>query len=363
MFTEQPFTQRRSLTSRVLGSGLVDLLTGPHGVDRFTEIPNGTWTINSARAEIIGVNRTTPRSTTLMLRPNRAFAGFRAGQHVNAAIEVNGRRYTRLYSPASSERSARDVIELTVGVHEQGLVSNFLRDNAKPGMVIGLDFVAGDFVLPDVLPERLVFIGGGSGITPLISMLRTLCDDGHRGDVTFIHYARTAEEAAYRDELKALAAAHPNLTLLHGFTRNPTGSDLVGHFSAETVDVDGAEILACGPPALIDAIRAIHGDEHLRYETFVPPVFAIPENPDGGEITFAASGATTTDDGRTLLEQAEAAGLTPESGCRMGICHSCTCRKTSGAVRNLLTGDVSTTDEEDVQICISVPVGDVELAI
>jgi ferredoxin len=95
----------------------------------------------------------------------------------------------------------------------------------------------------------------------------------------------------------------------------------------------------------------------------VPPVFVVPAHAGGGSIAFTASDATVTDDGRPLLEQAEAAGLTPEHGCRMGICHSCTCRKTSGAVRNLITGAVSTADEEDVQICVSVPVGDVALSL
>lgn len=362
MFTDQ-VPRRRTLTERVLGSGLVDLLTGPHGVDRFTEIPNGTWTINSARAEVLAVERRTPRSTTLLLRPNRAFAGFKAGQHVNAAIEVNGRRHTRLYSPASSEGTARDVIELTVGLHEGGVVSTYLREHARPGLVIGLDFVAGDFVLPDRRPDKLVFISGGSGITPVVSMVRTLCEQGHDGQMTFVHYVRREEEACYRGELLELAERHPNLTVLYGFTRDETNTDLHGHYAAGTVDVEGAEIYACGPPSLIDGIRAAHGDEHLHFETFVPPVFEVPENAGGGTISFKESAVTATDDGRTLLEQAEAAGLTPESGCRMGICHSCTCRKTSGAVRNLLNGEISVVDEEDVQICISVPVGDVELAI
>jgi ferredoxin len=53
--------------------------------------------------------------------------------------------------------------------------------------------------------------------------------------------------------------------------------------------------------------------------------------------------------------------LTPEFGCRMGICHSCACRKTAGRVRNVRTGEVSAPDEEEIQICISVPAGDVEL--
>ena len=80
-------------------------------------------------------------------------------------------------------------------------------------------------------------------------------------------------------------------------------------------------------------------------------------------MTFADSGVAVTDDGRSLLDQAEAAGLAPESGCRMGICFSCTRRKTSGAVCNVITGAVSSAEEEDVQICVSAPVGDVDLAL
>jgi ferredoxin len=101
--------------------------------------------------------------------------------------------------------------------------------------------------------------------------------------------------------------------------------------------------------------------DNVNAETFVPPVFEMTES--GGLITFADSGIDATNDGRPLLEQAEAAGLTPENGCRMGICHTCTRRKTRGAVKNLITGAVSTTDEEDVQICVSAPLGDVELAL
>jgi ferredoxin len=95
----------------------------------------------------------------------------------------------------------------------------------------------------------------------------------------------------------------------------------------------------------------------------VPPTFTASAEASGGTVAFADSGVEVTDDGRPLLEQAEAAGLNPESGCRMGICHSCARRKTRGAVKNLITGAVSSADEEDVQICVSVPVGDVDLAL
>ena len=112
---------------------------------------------------------------------------------------------------------------------------------------------------------------------------------------------------------------------------------------------------------MVDAVKGLC--ENVFTESFVPPVFAPPSDPTGGRVSFADSKVDVTDDGRSLLEQAEAAGLTPQNGCRMGICHTCTRRKTSGTVRNLVTGAVSTAPDEDVQICVTVPVGDVDIAL
>ena len=350
------FTQ--TLTKRVLASPLVDLLTGPHGVDRYTELVTPTWTLADARAKVVAVRRQTPRSVTLILEPNRAFAGFRAGQHVNLTVEIDGRRRTRPYSPASAESAPH--IELTVGRHDGGLVSNYLYQHARPGMVVGLDSVGGDFVLPDVRPRRILFVSGGSGITPVMSMLRTMRAEGSDREIAFIHYARNVQEACYRDEL----ADMPGVRVLHGYTRSPQEGDLDGYFDADhlaTAMPSPHAVYVCGPPALVEAVREHCAD--ANWESFVPPVFEVPSEPSGGRIAFADSGVAVTDDGRSLLEQAEAAGLKPESGCRMGICHTCTRRKTSGVVKNLTTGVMSSTETEDVQICVSVPVGDVDLAL
>jgi stearoyl-CoA 9-desaturase NADPH oxidoreductase len=350
------FTQ--TLTRRVLRSPLVDLLTGPHGVDRYTELVEPTWTAGDARAKVIAARRQTPRSITLTLEPNRAFAGFRAGQHINLTVEIDGRRRTRPYSPASAEGAPH--IELTVGRHDGGLVSNYLYEHARPGIVVGLDSVGGDFVLPTARPRRILFVSGGSGITPVMSMLRTLRAEGYTGEVAFVHYARSADEVCYRAELDGMRGVR----VLHGYTRSTAGSDLVGRFCPEHLTAALPEpdaVFVCGPPALVEAVR-----EHcvnVSSESFIPPVFDLPAESSGGSVTFAGSGVEVTDDGRPLLEQAEAAGLTPESGCRMGICHSCTRRKTRGAVKNLITGAVSSAEQEDVQICVSVPVGDVDIAL
>ncbi|MEB4209131.1 iron-sulfur cluster-binding domain-containing protein [Mycobacterium sp. 94-17] len=367
MFTQTAQTSgrvlARTLRQRVLGSELLDLLTGPHGVDRYTELVAPTWTLGEARAKVTDVRRTTPRSVTLNLTANDAFLAahtLKAGQYVNVTVEIDGRRHTRCYSPANAEGAAG--LELTVGRHEGGLVSNYLYEHAHRGMVVGLAGAGGDFTLPargPRHPQRILFVSGGSGITPVLSMARTLLAEGHPGEIAFIHYAPTPAEACYRDELAAL----PSVRVLHGYTRSGDG-DLTGRFGAEhlaTAMPSPDAVFVCGPAPLVEAVRSHCGNVHT--ESFVPPAIDLPANPSGGRVTFSDSGIGVTDDGRSLLEQAEAAGLTPQNGCRMGICHTCTRRKTSGTVRNLTTGAVSTGADEDIQICVSAPVGDVEIAL
>jgi stearoyl-CoA 9-desaturase NADPH oxidoreductase len=367
MFTQSAQTSGRSFVKafqkRVLGSDLVDLLTGPHGVDRYTELVAPTWTLGAARAKVVDARRTTPRSVTLTLAPNEAFTSahtVKAGQYVNLTVDIDGRRHTRCYSPANAEGSS--YLELTIGHHNGGLVSTYLYERARRGTVVGLDGVGGDFVLPAQRPRRILFVSGGSGITPVMAMLRTLIAEGHRGEIVFVHYARTAAEACYREEL----AAHedlPRVRVLHGYTRSGAG-DLVGRFDADHLAAampSPDAVFVCGPATLVEAVRE-HG-VNVHTESFVPPAFEAPANPSGGRITFADSGIDVIDDGRSLLQQAESAGLTPQNGCRMGICHTCTRRKTAGIVRHLVTGAVSTAPDEDVQICVSIPIGDVDLSL
>lgn len=354
----------RGFRKRVLGSELVDLLTGPHGVDRYTELVAPTCALGQARAKVIGARRTAARSLTLTLAPNESFTTtytLKAGQFVNLTVEIDGRRHARCYSPANAEGAAN--LELTIGRHEGGLVSNYLYHRAGRGMVIDVAGVGGDFVMPAKRPQRILFVSGGSGITPVMAMLRTLVGEG-RGqasgaEIAFVHYARSAAEACYREEL----AAMPGVRVLHGYTRSD-GGDLVGrcgreHLTAALPAPDA--VFVCGPASLVQAVRD-HCD-NVYTESFVPPAPEAPANPSGGRITFSDSDVDVVDDGRPLLEQAESAGLAPRSGCRMGICHTCTLRKTAGTVRNLTTGAVSTAPDEDVQICVSVPLGDVDIAL
>jgi ferredoxin len=127
--------------------------------------------------------------------------------------------------------------------------------------------------------------------------------------------------------------------------------------------LEGAHAAVCGPPSLIEAVREIWPDPELVLsESFTPPSVQPSPNPSG-TLRFVRSGRSVPIGSGTLLDQAEAAGLSPEFGCRMGICHTCTCRKTAGAVRDLRTGEVSGEEDEDIQLCVSIPAGHVALEI
>jgi len=359
----------RPTRRRLSPLALFEALATPHGVDRYLELVNPMLTVRDLRAEVTDVRRSTADTVTLTLRPTRQWRGFHAGQFVQVTVEIDGVRRTRCYSPACSQHRADGRIELTVKAHPDGVVSQFLHANAAPGLVVGLAQADGTFRLAQERPDRVLFISGGSGITPVLSMLRTLCDEGYAGDVTFLHYGTTENDVAYRDDLRALAEQHHNVRLVLAYTDQQDGGDLHGYFGPDHLEATApwhadAETFLCGPPGLMKSVRALYDErglsDRLHFEDFAPA--PIPADGDAcGAVTYERSGIAADNSGATLLEQAEAAGLTPEFGCRMGICFTCTKIKTAGCTRNIRTGETDASPDTEIQLCISVPVGDVAL--
>ena len=363
-------TSPGSLGRRLLRSSLVEALAYPHGVDRYVELVRPLLVQRDVRAEVATVRHQTPKSVTLTLSPNENWEGLRAGQFVGVSVELDGVRETRPYSVAGSQHAAGGVLEVTVSTHPEGKVSRYLRDHARPGMIVGLTQAEGDFVLPDARPERVLLISGGSGITPVMAMLRTLCDEGFTGEIGFLNYARSSELALYGAELDQLVDHHAGLRVARAFTqargRPPSGRFCREHLGAVISDHSRATTFVCGPPALIDSVRALWAHDGLAQpavETFTRPALAFDTDGAEGLVSFAASGREAANTGLPLLEQAEDVGLAPEHGCRMGICNTCTCRKTAGTVRNVLTGEISSAGDEQIRICVSVPISDVALEL
>jgi len=314
-------------------------------------------------ARVEAVHDEAPGVRTLTLRPGRGWQRHRAGQHVRVGFAIDGRLATRTYSISSPpERKDRCI---TITVKAQGRASRALHD-AVVGAFVTIGLPQGEFVIGDGV-SRPLFITAGSGITPVASVLRSFAARGAMPEVVHVHYARTAEDVIFGEELRMIEVGHPSYRLFSITTANdPT------RFSTERLDElvpdwRDRECWACGPQPLLDAIAASFeraGRAHaLHVERFRAALAAAPAA-RGGLVRFAASGVAANADGRTpLLRIAEDAGLSPPHGCRMGICHTCDATMVFGCVRDLRTGIQIDEPGSRIQICVCAAGGDVELTL
>jgi stearoyl-CoA 9-desaturase NADPH oxidoreductase len=356
---------------RVLSSPLVDALAVPHGVSRYLELVSPLWALDEQRALVTDITRETDHTVTVTLRVPDDYR-HRAGQYLRFGVEIDGRRRTRSYSISSSARRGDGHLTITVKHMPDGLVSGHVNTALEPGTVVTISPPDGELTVPDRPDRPVLLVSGGSGITPVTSILRTLVDAGHDGPIGFLHYSPTPEDVAFRAELERLDAEHANVQvfLVPTDVPNPDPNGLHGfldddHLARLAFDHRTAITRACGPLGLTDSVtdrwEADGLADNLRIEAFeARPIEADPSAATG-TIRFTTSGADVDNDGRTLLDQAEAAGLEPEAGCRMGICQSCVRVKTCGPVRDVRTGDVSMEADDPINLCVSVPLGDVEI--
>ncbi|MBM0127468.1 ferredoxin reductase [Pimelobacter simplex] len=367
---------------RLLRSRLAAALTTPHGVDRYLERFNPMWAAHEVRARVVSVHRETTGDAatgsapvaTLTLQPTSTWRGHRAGQHVLVGVELPGsaKRHTRAFSISSAASAPGEQFTLTIRAHDEGQVSSYLVREAQPGTILHLSQAQGEFTLVEspATPtiSRLLFITGGSGITPAMSMVRTLLRDGYDGHagrrVTFLHFARSPEDQIFADELARIAAADNGVEVHLRY-----GDQLFSEFELRRLvpDYKETDTWLCGPPGLVELVTAAYdGSSRLRMEFFKPAVARAAVSTGSttersaveGEVSFTRSGTTTAATGASLLEQAEELGLKPEFGCRMGICFSCTRTKTAGTVRNVLTGEESSLPDEEIRICVTAAAGD-----
>jgi len=352
-----------SVVAPLLRSRALAALTSPHGVDRYLELVNPMWAAHEVRARIVDVRREvdvpgTPPVATLTLKPTSTWRGHRAGQFVQLGVEVHGaRRTTRCFSVSSPGSRPGDEFTITMRANPDGVVSRYLVERAQPGTIVHLSQADGEFTLPDLVPDHVLFISGGSGITPVMSMTRSLLRRTHRGRITFLHYAQSPDHQIFRDELEELRAAGYGIDLHLVYPETGGRFFTPMELGRLVPDFRNVDTWACGPAGLIEKVQqAYEGSDKLRVEYFKTP--AVSNGSAEGDVTFNRAGTTAANTGATLLEQAEAAGLSPTFGCRMGICFSCTATKSEGTVRNVLTGETSSLPDEDIRICVSTPEGD-----
>lgn len=353
---------------RLLRLPLVDNVVRLSAVEDVLQALHPLASLTEVRARVLAVRDETPDTRTLVLRPNALWRGHEAGQYVSVRAVLNGRRVHRSYSLSSAPGTGP--LTITVKRQDGGAVSTHLNEQVRVGDVLTLGQAQGDFVLPAVLPKRLTLLSAGSGITPVMALLRALQARGHQGAIAFVHVCRSAQDLIFAETLRQFTAGCPSLP---GLSVHLHFSAQQGRFGPETLaalvpDWAGRATWLCGPEGFMHDIEAMWAARGARAPLHRERFTATwqPPQPLGApvEVQAARSGKRFASAGTdNLLIQAEQAGLAPKHGCRIGICRSCQCVKRSGTVQNLQTGALSSEPNELIRLCVSAARTDLTLEL
>lgn len=330
---------------------------------------------------------------------------FEPGQFITLRLEVDGTEVLRSYT-VSSPPTRPHALSITVKRKPGGVVSPWLHDTVRPGTALRVQPPLGVFSHSRHPSGRYLFLSAGSGITPLMSMTRTLADLGRDADVVFVHSARTPADIIFRRELEALEALHPWLRVEHVVAETgdePGWSGLVGQLdgpmlTAAVPDFADREVFVCGPPPYMDAVRAALLAAGLPAEQYHQETFSFErldlgdasaepslDAPDVERVADASAGDSAgapaeaeegfavqfTRSGRsircgrdeTILQAAFRAGLTPPSSCSEGVCGTCKTTLVDGEVDMQHQGGIRPREVTmgKVLLCCSKPLTDVSV--
>lgn len=307
------------------------------------------------------------------------------GQFITLELDIAGSKINRCYT-LSSTPTRPDLVSITVKRVPGGTVSNWLHDNLRAGMTLGVIGPSGEFSCFKAPAQRYLFLSGGSGITPLMSMTRALHDLGSDADIVFAHCARSPADVLFPEELTLMARNMAQLRLATVCEQHTPGSAYAGHIGRMDAarlahiapDFLQRDVYTCGPAPFMAAVRqllAAAGYDMRRYreESFS---FADQAQPETQAQAPADSAAATHSiqlqkmgqsfscrADQTILQAATAAGLRLPSSCSSGICGTCKTKKISGQVEMKHAGGIRPREIDQGWIlpCCSKPVSDVAL--
>ncbi|TPJ88122.1 hybrid-cluster NAD(P)-dependent oxidoreductase [Mesorhizobium sp. B2-5-4] len=271
---------------------------------------------------------------------------FNAGQYVVLHLAIDGVVVARSYSVSSPPTRPLD-LHITVKRTPGGLVSNWIHENLRAGDEIKIEGPRGSFKLDGLPGEKPLFLAGGSGITPLMSMLRTLTDRASDLDLCLIYSARSPRDLIFRSELDALAARFRNLSVTCVCSRaDPSWAGPTGRMDGPLLlrlvpDLRERTVYACGPEQYMKALRDGLGQAGVDPRGYHEESFggalggAAPDvaSAVSSSVHFARSGLEhRCAPGETLLEAARNCGVYVPTGCQQGICGACRIAKLSGEV-------------------------------
>ncbi|MEY9999091.1 2Fe-2S iron-sulfur cluster-binding protein [Sinorhizobium fredii] len=300
---------------------------------------------------------------------------FVAGQFVTIRFNFEGQRFSRAFTIASPP-TRPERVALTIKVAENGNATRVLHDHFKIGGAVAISEAAGDFTARGRECEKLLFVSAGSGVTPMMSMLRDFRDRGEQADVAFVQCARTETDILFDRELEELSQVLP-LKVRAVCSRLSGGR---GNFHAGRLDkavltqlfpdVHSRTAFICGPAGFMAQMRDALVElgvprERIFQESFGPvPVPSNARVNSGATIVFERSKRQgEARGGETILDLAESASIYVDTACRAGVCGTCKTRLISGEVDMVDLGGLSEAERAEGYIlaCCSRPIGPVTL--
>jgi ferredoxin-NADP reductase len=324
--------------------------------------PTLSWSRPLAR--VVERRAASASAVTLVLKPNSHWRGAAPGQHINLSVEIDGARHTRSYSLSAPVR-ADGCIEITVAEHAGGRVSPHLNHALQVGDVVELGQAFGELTLPAKVQGEWLLLSAGSGITPLMALIRQLAVQQMPVPLTLLYWEKQAQDLCFADELRALAARWPNFRVEFQLTRAP--GDPSDRINAESLaalvpDLATKQVYACGSGGFVEAARALCvSAKSFTAEGFTPAPSVHAET-GTAQVTLARSGRVLElPRDRPLLLALEEQGIRPAFGCRMGICNTCSCEKLAGSSRDLRSGALDDEARSPVRLCIHSAASDLTL--
>lgn len=344
---------------------IAERITTPLLPDDYLKLANPLWSARELRGRVLEVRRETVDSATLVIKPGWGFSfDYEPGQYIGIGVLMDGRWRWRSYSLTSSPVTGSRTITITVKAMPEGFLSTHLVGGVAPGTIVRLAAPQGNFVMPDPAPASVLFITAGSGITPVMSMLRTLARRDQVTDVVHLHSAPTESDVMFAAELANMQTRHEGYRVRLRSTRTEGRLDL-SRLDDEVPDWRERQTWACGPEGMLNDAERVWSAagiaERLHLERFAASRAAA--HGQGGTVQFARSQKTVTVDGATpLMDAGENVGIQMPFGCRMGICQSCVVSLVDGHVRDLRTGAEHEPGSR-IQTCISAASGDCVLDV
>ncbi|MFC7781336.1 2Fe-2S iron-sulfur cluster-binding protein [Legionella taurinensis] len=286
------------------------------------------------------------------------------GQFITLTAVIDGKTVRRSYTMASTPTQLH-YCAITVKREEQGLFSRYLHDEIKEGDLLEVMGPNGKFTFTGEEAQSIVLICGGVGITPMMGIIRYLTDIGWHNDIYLLYCCRTTDEFIFREELEQLQERYLNLHVYASMLRSEGAvwMGLQGLFTKNIIshlvpDIASHRIHVCGPPAMMKAILGILKELNVPADLILTEAFGPEKKPEivqedfikadtRAMVSFRKSEKTVPIlPDRTLLEIAEANGVTIDNACRTGQCGLCKVTLLSGEVTMACDDALSKEDKQ-----------------